>query len=417
MLTGSPLTDVKITLTAGRDHLKHTEGGDFRQATYRAIRHGLMQAKSVLLEPFYDFRFELPQNCVGRAMTDVQAMGGTLSDPEQDGEMTILRGYAPVAGLQNYREELSAYTRGLGRMSVSLRGYERCRGESEVVANFNYSAEADTANPADSVFCAHGAGFVVNWREVTNYMHLEATLIERPESTPEEELSTRGGARVYRGTSFEQDKELRGIFERTYGRVERRGGFEPTKRSTTTIDDYVYRDRHLKPTGPEYLLVDGYNMTFAWEELRELAKTDIGAAREALEEILINYRAFKKCVVIVVFDAYKVRGGVGSVMKKNGIDIVFTKEAETADTYIERATYVLSRDHKVRVATSDGLEQVIILGHGALRLSAESFRAEVAASNVRISELIAQHNTADKFRTHVKHKITSKDGKKEDNNE
>ncbi|MCF2596469.1 translation factor GTPase family protein [Pseudoflavonifractor phocaeensis] len=388
VLTGSPITDMKIALVAGKAHLKHTEGGDFRQATYRAVRQGLMQARSVLLEPFYDFTLELPPDCVGRAMTDIQTMGGEVESPETQGELSVLTGRAPVAGLRDYWQEVTAYTRGMGRLSCALRGYEPCRDQEAAAAAIGYDPERDVDNPADSVFCAHGGGFNVKWDQVRQYMHVDSGLRlgeEEPEPT-----SPAGGRREYRGGSLEQDKELQAVFERTYGKVERQD-FQPQKKParTSLSDSYTIREQK---TGPEYLLVDGYNIIFAWEELNEVARTDVAAARAMLEDILSNYQGFRKCVVILVFDAYKVKGNPGSVEKKNGIYVVYTKEAETADSYIEKATYDLSRDHRVRVATSDGLEQMIILGHGALRLSARAFKAEVEQTRGEIARLVADYN-------------------------
>ncbi len=391
VLTGSPLTDVRITLAAGRAHNKHTEGGDFRQATYRAVRQGLMQARSVLLEPFYDFVITLPLNCVGRAMNDIQTSGGTVFEPETSGDTATLSGYAPVAGLQDYREELSAYTRGMGTLSLSYRGYEECHNAQEVIAACGYSPENDPDNPADSVFCDHGSGFIVKWRDVPRFMHIESVLREPAAQTA---AVTRGGSSRGGGNlSFDNDEELQAIFERTYGKIERRAFTPHPKPARYDLSDN-YRTNYAAtpPKQPEYLLVDGYNIIFAWDELKKLAQDNIAAARDSLEEILMNYQGFKKCTVILVFDAYKVKGNPGSVHKRNNIHVVYTKEAETADTYIERATLELGKHNRVRVATSDNLEQVIILGHGALRLSAEAFRAEVAACSVQIGELIARHN-------------------------
>ncbi len=391
VLTGSAITDIKITLVAGKAHLKHTEGGDFRQATYRAVRQGLMQAESLLLEPFYDFRLELPMDCIGRAMTDLQGMGGTIGEPETEEEMTVLAGYAPVVGLQNYWQEVTAYTRGLGRLTCSFRGYEVCGQAEKVIEAIGYDPERDVNNPADSVFCAHGGGFNVKWNEVFDHMHVHSGLKlgeEKPEA--EEALPHPVQHTEYRG-SFEQDKELMAIFERTYGKVERKA-FEPQRRPARTELAETYTVKEKKKTGPEYLLVDGYNIIFAWEELKALAQQDLSIARAVLEDILANYRAFRNCEVILVFDAYKVKGNPGSVEKRNNIHIVYTKEAQTADNYIERTTYELSKNHQVRVATSDGLEQVIILGHGAMRLSASAFRAEVESTQMQISRLIEEHN-------------------------
>ena len=402
VLTGSPITDLKITLVAGKAHLKHTEGGDFRQATYRAVRQGLMQAESILLEPFYDFRLELPPDCVGRAMTDLQTMGGTVDSPETEGEMTVLTGYAPVAGLRDYWQEVTAYTRGLGRLSCALRGYEPCANQAAVVEAIGYDPERDVDNPADSVFCAHGGGFNVKWNEVFRHMHVDSGLRLGEERADREPSAPMGGRREYRGGSLEQDKELQAIFERTYGKVERQA-FRPQQRkpARTSLDErYTIRDQS---TGPEYLLVDGYNIIFAWDELNAVAQRDVSAARGMLEDILSNYQGFRKCIIILVFDAYKVKGSPGSVEKRNGIYVVYTKEAETADSYIEKATYDLSRNHRVRVATSDGMEQMIILGHGALRLSARSFQAEVEQAQGEIARLVAQHNQRNKDLGKLKH--------------
>ena len=392
VLTGSPITDMKITLVAGRAHVKHTEGGDFRQATYRAVRQGLMQADSILLEPHYDFTLELPPDCVGRAMNDLQTMGGSVEGPEQEGELSVLTGHAPVAGLQDYWREVTAYTRGRGRLSCALRGYEPCANQEEVVSRFAYDPERDVDNPPDSVFCSHGAGVIVKWNEVRDHMHVDSGLRLGEETPRPEPAAPSGGERQYRGGSLEQDKELLAVFERTYGRVDRDTAFQPQKKpARTSLDEGKYTIREQK-TGPEYLLVDGYNIIFAWDELTALARQDMPAARGALEDILSNYQGFRKCVVILVFDAYRVKGNPGSVEKKNNIYVVYTKEAETADAYIEKATYDLGKDHRVRVATSDALEQMIILGHGALRLSARAFQAEVEQTQGEISALVAKLN-------------------------
>ncbi|RKI71334.1 GTP-binding protein [bacterium 1xD42-67] len=392
VLTGSPITDMKIALVAGRAHVKHTEGGDFRQATYRAVRQGLMQADNLLLEPHYDFTLELPPDCVGRAMNDLQTMGGSVEGPEQEGELSVLTGHAPVAGLRDYWREVTAYTRGRGRLSCALRGYEPCASQEEVVSRLAYDPERDVDNPPDSVFCSHGAGVTVKWYEVRDHMHVDSGLRLGTEPLPPEPAAPSGGERQYRGGSLEQDKELLAVFERTYGKVERETAFQPQRKpARTSLDEGKYTIREQN-TGPEYLLVDGYNIIFAWDELTALARQDMPAARGALEDILSNYQGFRRCVVILVFDAYKVKGNPGSVEKKNNIYVVYTREAETADAYIEKATYDLGRDHRVRVATSDALEQMIILGHGALRLSARAFKAEVEQAQGEISALVAKLN-------------------------
>ena len=385
VLTGSALTDVRFTLVAGRAHLKHTEGGDFRQATYRAVRQGLMQAESLLLEPYYDFRLEVPAECVGRAMTDLQNMGGTVDPPQSVGENTVLTGYAPVRTLRDYFTDVAAYTRGRGQLSCAVRGYETCQNQDEIVALLGYDAEHDTDNPASSVFCDHGGSITIPWNEVAQHVHCDSGIHFDKEET-EEKSAPPPRRGVGAGSAYAADKELQEIFERTYGKVARRA-FEPAKKpARTSLADHYDVTIHSEDT--EYLLVDGYNIIFAWDELQRLAAQDIAAARGALIDILANYQGFRKCRVIVVFDAYKVKGNPGSVQTVHGIKVVYTKEAETADTYIERATYELRRERRVRVATSDGPEQVIILGHGALRVSARAFHAEVEAAEGQISAVL-----------------------------
>ena len=397
VLTGSPLTDVKITLLAGRAHLKHTEGGDFRQATYRAVRQGLMEAENILLEPWYAFRLEVPAPQVGRAMSDIQRMGGDCDPPETAGETTVLTGAAPVAGLRDYGREVAAYTRGMGRLSCSLKGYFPCHDQQAVVEAMGYAPERDVDNPTGSVFCAHGAGYNVKWDQVKEMAHVDSGLsLDAP--PPEEAAPAPPPARpMDRGLSLEQDKELLAIFERTYGKVERRAFAPPPKPARTSLDDKKYNVQ-TQNRGPEYLLVDGYNIIFAWEELKQVAQTNLDAARQMLMDLLSNYQGFKKCVVILVFDAYKVPRSVQDIYKYHNIYVVYTKEAETADTYIERATYEIGKHHRVRVATSDGAEQLIILGHGALRLSATTFKAEVEQVSGQIAALLKQLNKPTKSR-------------------
>ena len=396
VLTGSPITDMKITLVAGRSHAKHTEGGDFRQATYRAVRQGLMQAESILLEPWYDFRLELPASCLGRALSDIQRMGGEAAAPESQGEEAVLTGGAPVEGLRDYGTQVAAYTRGQGRLFCTPGGYRPCGDQAGVVSALGYDPERDTDNPADSVFCSHGAGVTVKWDQVRAHMHVDSGLRLGGEEAPPPETPVRPAERGPAG-SLEQDKELMAIFERTYGKVEQRA-FQPQKKpARTSLDGEKYSIRTQKQ-GPEYLLVDGYNVIFAWEELERLACQDVAAARGALEDILSNYQGFRRCVVILVFDAYKVKGNPGSVERRNGIYVVYTKEAETADAYIEKTTYEIAREHRVRVVTSDGAEQLIILGHGALRLPAASFRREVEEAEGEISAILARHNRGERSR-------------------
>ena len=392
VLTGSPITDMKLTLVAGRAHQKHTEGGDFRQATYRAVRQGLMEAESILLEPWYNFRLEVPAEQVGRALSDLQRMHGRVEPPETAGDTAVLTGSAPVEQLRDYGREVAAYTRGRGRLSCTSGGYAPCHNQEEVVAAMGYDPERDVENPPGSVFCAHGAGYNVKWDEVKAHAHVDSGLRLGEEPPEEESAPVRPRPQSYAG-SLEQDKELQAIFERTYGKVER-SAFRPQPRpARTSLDDKKYSIR-AQDRGPEYLLVDGYNIVFAWDELKAAAKENLDAARQMLMDILSNYQGFKKNVVILVFDAYKVPRSVQDVTRYHNIYVVYTKEAETADAYIERATYEIGRHHRVRVATSDGAEQLIILGHGALRLSASTFRAEVEQVTGQIAAILKANNRA-----------------------
>lgn len=393
VLTGAPITDMKITLAAGRAHQKHTEGGDFRQATYRAVRQGLRRAESVLLEPWYDFRLELPSEAVGRAMSDLQRMGGSFAPPETEGDRSVLTGSAPVSEIRGYQMEVTGYTRGRGRLSCSLRGYEPCHNAEEVIAAAGYDCDADLDNPADSVFCAHGAGFLVKWDEVPAHMHLESVLgaPKEPAGVPGERAAERRAADYC--AMVAEDRELLEIFERTYGPIRRdpRKAFRPVRREPAR------RPPSQPPKGldgPEYLLVDGYNIIFAWDDLNTLAQENLDAARGRLVDLLCNYRGFRQCEVIVVFDAYRVKGNPGEVERVHNISVVYTKEAETADMYIEKVTRELGKHNRVRVATSDALEQLIILGHGALRISADAFREEVAQVEQAIREYLESGGTA-----------------------
>lgn len=384
VLTGSPITDMKITLVAGRAHQKHTEGGDFRQATYRAVRQGLKMAQSVLLEPYYEFHLEVPTENIGRAMTDIQQMGGTFSSPETYGDMTIISGRAPVSTMREYSKDVISYTSGKGRLNCILSGYEPCHNSDEVIAEIGYDSDTDLENPADSVFCSHGAGFVVKWNEVYDHMHLEG--IRFDEGNEDDEETVRQRAENYLDMVAD-DNELMQIFERTYGPVTRKVS-SYTVRKTATPQKKYGKAKPL-PQGPEYLLVDGYNIIFAWDELKELAKSSLESARDRLIDILCNYRGFRQCELILVFDAYKVKGNTGSVEKIHNINVVYTKEAETADMYIEKTTHELGKKHRVRVATSDNLEQIIILGNGATRISADEFLHEVKSAEKAIMEIIS----------------------------
>ena len=415
VLTGAPITDMKITLTAGRAHIKHTEGGDFRQATYRAVRQGLMGAESVLLEPWYDFRLELPGECLGRAMNDVQQMGGRFDPPETLGETALLTGRGPASELGEYWQTVASYTRGRGRLSCTLGGYEQCHNADEVIARMGYDPEADLDNSPDSIFCAHGAGFLVKWDQVPAYAHLETGSgpeDEAPEAAPEVRSAPR--VPVPYPTSREEEKSLQAIFERTYGQIKRKGpdpgeAFRPAPKPRLTLEKRTVPSR---AAGAEFLLVDGYNIIFAWDELKRMAGESLEGARYLLMDLLCNYQGYKKCVVILVFDAYKVKGNPGSVEHYRNIHVVYTKEAETADAYIERATYEISRanpDRRVRVATSDNLEQLIILGHGAVRVSAREFHEEVEAAEGRISQIIDQNNLRGKSFRQLRHQLKKPD--------
>ena len=393
VLTGSPITDMRITLTAGRAHVKHTEGGDFRQATYRAVRQGLMEAESVLLEPWYDVRLELPAAQLGRAMTDLQQLGARLDPPQTAGEEAVLTGAVSASTLGDYARDVAAYTQGRGRLTCALRGYEPCPDQEAVTAAIGYDPEADLDNSPDSVFCSHGAGVAVRWDEVPARAHVSSGLrLNGAGTAPETGPDARRSA-AYAGT-IEQDKELQAIFERTYGPVKRQAFLPPREPRRPAPSETEQEKRIIREqfSGPEYLLVDGYNIIFAWDELKTIAEENLDAARKQLCDILSNYRGFRKCRVIAVFDAYKVKGGQGSVEKYHGIHVVYTKEAETADAYIERATYEIGKHHRVRVATSDGPEQLIILGHGALRISASAFRQEVEEAEGQIARILSANN-------------------------
>ena len=383
VLTGSPLTDVKITLIAGRAHLKHTEGGDFRQATYRAVRQGLMLAKSQLLEPWYAFRLEVPAENIGRAMSDIQRMEGTFDPPESGEETAVLTGFAPVSTMRSYPMEVVSYTRGRGHLSLTLDGYRPCHNAQEVIAAIGYEPEHDLDNPADSVFCAHGAGFVVPWDQVRSHMHVDSGWGKS--TRPEQEAAVpQRRAMAYRAT-LEEDAELLKIFERTYGPIKRDplAAFRPVQKRERP--DFAAEQWEI---APEYLLVDGYNIIFAWDELNALSKESLDAARHKLMDILCNYQGFQKCVLILVFDAYRVPGSPGSIEQYHNIHVVYTQEAETADMFIERVTHEIGRNRRVRVATSDGMEQIIILGHGALRVSARMFHEEVQNVEKQIRALV-----------------------------
>ena len=395
VLTGAPITDMKITIVAGRAHLKHTEGGDFRQATYRAVRQGLKSAESVLLEPWYSFVLEVPSEQVGRAMSDIGQMNGSFEGPEAEDKQGMVRltGTAPASEMRDYQREVWAYTKGRGRITLTLKGYEPCHNAEEVIEEIGYDSERDVDNPTGSVFCAHGAGFLVKWDEVPEYMHIkEDFLAEKPGIEQDEMMAVQMGNHCnYSGgysSSYDDDPELLTIMEREFGsKQEERDRYSSYRKQTVSTP--VLHTTVIKENEPkkEYLLVDGYNIIFAWEELNELAKASIDAARNKLMDILSNYQGFIGCTLILVFDAYKVKGNQGEVQKYHNIYVVYTKEAETADQYIEKTTHEIGRKYKVTVATSDALEQVIVMGQGAYRISARDFYEEVERTEKQIREI------------------------------
>ncbi len=433
-LAGFPITDIKITVAAGRAHQKHTEGGDFRQATYRAVRQGLMKARRAgactLLEPWYEFRLEIPADMTGRAMADIQRMGGSFDTPLMSPDGVVIEGKAPAAELKDYPSQLNSYTKGFGRMMYSPCGYRQCHNEEVVLQEIAYDPESDLENTADSVFCAHGGGYNVKWDEADSLFHIQVRTpginsgissgaddddewyewykeygagddlkLEAAAQAAEKaarRVSSNTSAGKSEGGSYSlsraEDDELKRIFERTYGDGSSEGNRHASRPQARTIK----AQPHYTPTKPavilpEYIFVDGYNVIFAWEELKALAKVNIDSAREALLDVLVNYQGYKKCKMTVVFDAYRIKGGIRHEEKRGGVDIVFTKEDETADTYIERTTYGMDKNYMIRVVSSDRLEQQMILGNGAFRVSAAEFKAEVDAVNAEIKDIIEKN--------------------------
>lgn len=397
VLTGSEITDMRITLISGRAHIKHTEGGDFRQATYRAVRQGLMEAECRLLEPYYQFRLEIPSESVGRAMADVERMEGRFGSPVIEGDKAILTGQAPVVNMRDYHREVISYSKGRGRLSCSFYGYEPCHNEEEIIASFHYDPELDFDEPTGSVFCSHGAGYTVPWYAVKDYAHIGCLIGKRkviyfqeeeqePLTEPQEEKTFKKSSPVSGSLSSTGigDPELEAIFKRTYGEGKKR---PPAGGSSQTVSygkpKTVFQQAEKIE---EYLLVDGYNIIFAWEDLRELAKATIDGARQKLMDILCNYQGYKKCTLIVVFDAYKVTGNTGEAIDYHNIHVVYTKEAETADQYIEKLAHQIGQKYHVTVATSDGLEQLIIRGQGCLLMSASDLKEEIERINSQIRE-------------------------------
>ncbi len=393
VLTGSPITDMEIILASGKAHPKHTEGGDFRQATYRAVRQGLRSARSILLEPIYEFTLEVPCESIGRAMTDIQRMSGSFNQPEQRGDFALISGTAPVSTMYDYAKDVMQYTHGTGRLMCNLKGYEPCHNAQEVIDSIGYSCDGDIDNPCDSVFCSHGAGYNVNWNEVKSHMHLPSAL-----SVPKNDYSDNQVKNVFskldnKSDLFALDNELMQIFEKTYGPIKKKNNNVASNHFNLTQSTDSKKKKPsavVKYDGTEYLLVDGYNVIFSWDNLKEQAKDNIDGARNTLINILCNYQGYKKCEVILVFDAYKVKGNSRETEKVNNINIVYTKEAETADMYIEKVSHRLAKNHKVRVVTSDALEQLIILSGGALRVSSKEFLNEIRQAEEDIKNIISQ---------------------------
>jgi predicted RNA-binding protein with PIN domain len=423
VLTGSAITDIKITLVAGRAHQKHTEGGDFRQATYRALRQGLRQAESVLLEPWYDFCVTLPEEMIGRAMTDMELRHGIVKTPQREGNEMVLEGSAPVACLKNYQKELTAYTKGKGRILCSPGGYRPCHNTEEVVARIGYDPDADLANPCSSVFCAHGAGFVVEWNQVPEFMHVESVLAPARvgEGTVAEPFQAEnnydGSGEVWLGTD-----EIDAILERTYHANRRTDGVRGKNTwklsGKRQISYEAGSTGAYKPTpqAEEYLLVDGYNIIFAWDELKELAAANVDGARGRLLDIMCNYQGIRKCQLIVVFDAYRVQGHQTEFFDYHNIHVVYTKEAETADQYIEKFAHENGKKYRVTVATSDGLEQVIIRGAGCMLLSARDLQEEVKRQHTTALEAFEEQKEKGKtylFDTVSKETIRQIQGEKD----
>lgn len=385
VLIGAPLTDVKITLTAGKAHLKHTEGGDFRQATYRAVRQGLMKSESLLLEPTFDFHIELPRENLGRLMNDITSMYGRATAPEITEDTAILEGNCPVATMRSYASDLRAYTRGEGKIALSVGPYMPCHNTAEVMARWGYDPETDERNPAGSVFCKGGAGHAVPWNEADELMHLTPSGVSK--EIAEQTAPVRVAKKLdYRGT-VEEDKELMRIFENTYGKIKPRTSSERVENAAPTKEKRE-RPKKLKPKGEEYVIIDGYNFLFAIDDLRRAAESDVSRARDLLTRLMCDYAAFRRCKVIIVFDAYKRKGGEGSTEELGPVTVVYTKESQTADSFIERTTYEIADDHSVRVVTSDYQEQLVILGSGGLRVSAREFYAEILETLKLIREKI-----------------------------
>lgn len=396
VLIGAEVTDVKITLVAGKSHNKHTEGGDFRQATYRAVRQGLKKSNSKILEPIYKFRIEVPMEMVGRVISDIQKMYGDANPPEIQGAMAIVTGTAPVATMQDYQMEINTYTSGRGKLFYNVDGYAPCHNEEQVIETISYDFEKDTENPTGSIFCANGAGFGVSWDKVEDYMHISAnTLMLKNKDVPSDNIQK--NISVYKEIDYQAEaKELEDIFTRTYGATKQSHKLFKTLKSTP-IEVYKPRERKLE-SKERYLLVDGYNIIFSWEDLNDLAQSNLESSRQKLLDILSNYQGYKQDTIIVVFDAYKVIGNIGEVIKYQNINVVYTKEAETADQYIEKVVHEIGRKYDVTVATSDALEQMIVYGDGATRMSARDLKEAIEATNIEIRETYLENQSKTKNR-------------------
>lgn len=391
VLTGSEITDMRISLIAGRAHQKHTEGGDFRQATYRAVRQGLKSAQSILLEPVYEFRLEVPQDCVGRAMTDIQKRNGSFDAPVMEQDRAVLTGRAPAALMQDYQLEVASYSRGLGRFSCSLCGYDLCHNEEEVIAQIGYDAEGDLDNPTGSIFCSHGAGYYVSWDQVAEYAHIDNGLTDKKEENDYISQSQKGNVSQF-GDLFIAQEEIDEIFERTFGSAKKKRNSWGRRIVSGEDQNYKGKENTVRyESEKEYLLVDGYNIIFAWDELRSLSEVNIDSARDKLMDIMCNYQGYKNVELILVFDAYKVHGGERKIFDYHNIHVVYTKEAETADQYIEKFAHDVGKKYRVTVATSDRLEQMIVWGAGAKRLSAQGLYEEVMYINREIKEYIEKN--------------------------
>lgn len=410
VLTGSDITDMNISILSGRSHIKHTEGGDFRQAVYRAVRHGLMRAESVLLEPYFEYRLQVPMDCAGRAISDLQQMNASYEGPDIRGEIAVFTGEAAVSKMQGYKNQLASYSRGFGELECTFSGYKECLEQDKVVKEINYNPLSDLDNPAGSVFCSHGAGFYVEWDEVEKYMHLPYTNFEKNNSGKstkdnDAEIKTKSvmtydSVKKPSISGYEMDKELENIFIRTFGN----SSIDKKKPAGSSVRENEARrakgnsesrekNIEIKPKKKSYLLVDGYNIIFAWDELRELSKINIDAARTKLMDILSNYQGFKGMELILVFDAYRVHGNKGEIFKHHNIYVVYTREAETADQYIEKTVHDMDKQHNVTVATSDRLEQIIVFGNGAARMSARELYEDVCIVEKDIDEEIYRTRT------------------------